>query len=128
MISGPILLRGRPLLPGSGPFLFGILNCTPDSFSDGGQYPDAAAAIAAGLRLACEARMPSTWAANPLVPGASQYRMTSKSDAHARWSSALAKAFGADGPAISIDTRSATVAEAALKAGASIVNDVSGAA
>lgn len=123
--ADPILLRARPVVPGGGPFIFGILNCTPDSFSDGGLYPTAQAAIDAGCRMADEGADAidvggeSTRPGSQPVPADEQIRRTQPVIA------ALARRFGPDGPAISIDTRSATVAEAALDAGATIVNDIS---
>jgi dihydropteroate synthase len=121
----PILLRGRPLLPGSGPFVFGILNCTPDSFSDGGLYANPADAIQAGCRMADEGAAAidiggeSTRPGSQPVPPDEQIRRTQAVIA------GLAGRFGRDGPAISIDTQSAQAAEAALDAGATIVNDIS---
>lgn len=121
----PIRLRGRPVVPGGGPFVFGILNVTPDSFSDGGAYPTADDAVNAGLRMADEGADAldvggeSTRPGSQEVPPDEQIRRTQ--DVIAR----LAQRMGADGPAISIDTRSAAVAEAALDAGATIINDVS---
>ncbi len=49
-----IVLRGRPLAPGARPFVVGILNVTPDSFSDGGWFYDPRAAVEAGCRMADE--------------------------------------------------------------------------
>lgn len=123
--ADPILLRGRPVTPGSGPFIFGILNCTPDSFSDGGLHASPEAAIDAGCRMADEGADAidvggeSTRPGSLPVPPEEQIRRTQKVIA------ALARRFGSDGPALSIDTRSAQVAEAALDAGAVIVNDIS---
>jgi dihydropteroate synthase len=125
MYSGPIRLRGRPLLAGSGPFIFGILNCTPDSFSDGGKYLRSADAIAAGLQMArdgadaIDVGGESTRPGSQPVPPDEQIRRTREVIA------ALVRSLGDSGPAVSIDTRSSQVAKAALDAGASIVNDVS---
>lgn len=122
---GPIVARRREIIPGAGPFLFGILNCTPDSFSDGGLHERTADAVAAGMRMAEEGADvidvggESTRPGSRPVPPDEQIRRTREVIA------ALARRFGPDGPAISIDTRSAQVARAALDAGASIVNDVS---
>ncbi len=119
------MCRGRAVLPGGGPFVFGILNVTPDSFSDGGAYPTPDDAVAAGVRMAAEGADvidvggESTRPGSQAVPADEQIRRTQRVIA------ALAERFGPDGPAISIDTRLAAVADAALKAGASIINDVS---
>src|SRR5919202_3335140 len=45
-------LRDRVLYPGRPPLVMGIVNVTPDSFSDGGRFPDLDAAVAHGLELA----------------------------------------------------------------------------
>ena len=103
-VAEPILLRGRPVVPGSGPFTFGILNCTPDSFSDGGLYATPADAIAAGCRMADEGADAidvggeSTRPGSLPVPPDEQIRRTQEVIA------ALVSRFGHDGPAVSIDT------------------------
>jgi len=113
------------LVAGAGPFVCAILNVTPDSFSDGGVYRTADEAIGAGCRMAEEgADMvdvggESTRPGSQPVPADEQIRRTEPVVA------GLAKRLGCEGPALSIDTRSAKVAAAALEAGASIINDVS---
>jgi len=117
--------RGRAVGPGGGPFVVGILNVTPDSFSDGGKYFGPAAAVEAGWRMAdqgadvVDVGGESTRPGSAYVPADEQMRRTQPVIAE------LAKRFGPDGPAISIDTRLASVARAAIDAGASIVNDIS---
>ncbi|GMV95757.1 MAG: dihydropteroate synthase [Phycisphaerae bacterium] len=112
-------------MPGGGPFIFGVLNCTPDSFSDGGRYGTVEAAVAAGCRMAdagadaIDVGGESTRPGSRPVPADEQIRRTQSVIAE------LARRFGATGPALSIDTRLAEVAVAALDAGASIINDVS---
>ncbi len=113
------------MVPGAGPFIFGVLNVTPDSFSDGGQFASPAVAIETGCRMAEEGADlidvggESTRPGSLAVPADEQIRRTQPVIAE------LARRFGIDGPAISIDTRLADVAEAALAAGASVVNDIS---
>ena len=51
---GPLQFRSRAVVPDAGLFVFGILNVTPDSFSDGGVCPTPADAIDAGCRMADE--------------------------------------------------------------------------
>jgi len=120
-----MLLRGRPLQPGSGPFVFGVLNVTPDSFSDGGLYAKASDAIEAACRMAdagadvIDVGGESTRPGAEPVPADEQIRRTQPVIA------SLVERFGSDGPAISIDTRLAAVAQAALDAGARIINDIS---
>jgi dihydropteroate synthase len=115
--------RPRPVLslPHDRPLVMGILNVTPDSFSDGGTLTDpvatARAMVAAGadiLDIGGESTRPGA----PEVPVADEIART------APVITAL-RAAGIATP-VSIDTRKAAVARAALDAGAQIVNDVSG--
>ncbi len=123
--ENPMVLRGRVLRPGAGPFVVGVLNVTPDSFSDAGRFYDARVAVEAGARMADEGADVVDIGGESTRPGSAavlpneQIRRTQPVIAE------LAKRFGHDGPAISIDTRSAAVARAALDAGATIVNDIS---
>lgn len=105
------------------PRIMGILNTTPDSFSDGGQFLDHGAALAQGKALAQVSDMldiggESTRPGAPEVPVAEEIARTAPVIASLR-------AGGVDCP-ISIDTRKAGVARAALAAGAGVVNDVAG--
>jgi len=101
----------------------GIVNATPDSFSDGGQYLGAAG-VEHGLRLAREGATildvggESTRPGAPPVSPAEQIRRVVP----------VIEGLRAELPdhAISIDTRSALVARAAIQAGATAINDVSG--
>jgi dihydropteroate synthase len=112
----------------SRPFrLMGIVNVTPDSFSDGGRYLDASAAIAHGERLAREGADILDVGGESTRPGAEP---VSEAEELARVlpvieGLAAAAAAMPVAPQISIDTSKAAVAEAALAAGASLVNDVS---
>ncbi len=102
--------------------LMGILNVTPDSFSDGGRHAEPAAALAAAERLKADG---ATWidvGGESTRPGAEPVDATTERDRILPVVRALA-ARGL-GP-ISIDTRRAVVAGAALAAGATLVNDVS---
>ena len=111
----------------SRPFrLMGIVNVTPDSFSDGGRYLDAGAAIAHGEQLAAEGADILDVGGESTRPGAEP---VSEAQELARVlpvieGLAAAAARMPSGPQISIDTSKAHVAEAALEAGASLVNDV----
>lgn len=105
------------------PRIMGILNVTPDSFSDGGQFLDPGAALAQGRALAAVSDIldiggESTRPGAPEVPEAAEIARTAPVIAALR-------AGGVASP-ISIDTRKAEVAAAALAAGAGIVNDVAG--
>jgi dihydropteroate synthase len=102
------------------PVLMGIVNVTPDSFSDGGQWLDPAAAIAHGLDLAREGATILDIGGESTRPGA---HSVSAAEELRRVVPVLEGL--RDAPArLSIDTTKTVVAEAALDAGADIVNDV----
>jgi dihydropteroate synthase len=102
--------------------IVGILNVTPDSFSDGGRWSDADAAIAHGLGMVAagasivdvggESTRPG---ADPVDPAAEEARVVP-----------VIAALAGQGVTVSVDTRHASTASAAIEAGARIVNDVSG--
>jgi dihydropteroate synthase len=100
----------------------GILNVTPDSFSDGGAWYDADAAVAHGLALVAEGADVVDVGGESTRPGATPI----DADEELRRVRPVVRALAAEGVAVSIDTTRATVAEAALADGATIVNDVSG--
>jgi len=102
--------------------LMGILNVTPDSFSDGGRFLDAEAAIAHGLRLLGEGAGILDVGGESTRPGAQPVEAAAEI---ARVGPVLEGLRGGLGEArVSIDTSKLAVAEVALRAGASIVNDV----
>jgi dihydropteroate synthase len=112
--------RGR-LDFSTGCLIMGVLNVTPDSFSDGGQFFDAGEAVARGLQMAAEGAAvidvggESTRPGSEPVPAAEQIqRVFPVIEALAQQS---------DVP-ISIDTHDVEVARAALDAGAAVVNDI----
>ena len=103
-----------------GTLVMGILNVTPDSFSDGGRYLDADAAIAHGLRLLPEGAdivdvggESTRPGADPVDPGEEARRVVP-----------VIEALSGQGR-VSVDTRHEAVARAAVEAGATLVNDVS---
>jgi len=98
----------------------GIVNVTPDSFSDGGRYLDPGAAIAHGEELAAEGADVLDVGGESTRPGAAEVGVTEELERVLPVVEALAGA----GHRVSIDTSKAVVAERALAAGASIVNDV----
>ncbi|WP_176249476.1 dihydropteroate synthase [Sulfitobacter sp. HGT1] len=106
------------------PRIMGILNTTPDSFSDGGQHADVADAVTAGLAMAQSGADIIDIGGESTRPGASFVPIETEIKRTAPAISAL-RAAGLTLP-ISIDTRKAAVAEAAVGAGANLVNDVSG--
>jgi dihydropteroate synthase len=101
----------------------GIVNVTPDSFSDGGIYLDAAAAIEHGFQLARDGAAVLDVGGESTRPGAEAVA----ADEELRRVLPVVHELAANaGVPVSIDTTKARVARAALEAGASIVNDVSG--
>lgn len=100
--------------------VMGIVNVTPDSFSDGGLYLDADAAIAHGRRLLAEGADILDVGGESTRPGAAAV----PAEEELRRTEPVVRALAADGAAVSIDTSKVAVAEAALDAGAEIVNDV----
>lgn len=104
------------------PAVMGVLNLTPDSFSDGGRYPDPEAAIAAGLAMADAGADIIDIGGESTRPGAPPVPATVE---QARVLPVIA-ALAAHGLCVSIDTRNAKTMEAALDSGATIVNDISG--
>lgn len=104
------------------PRLMGILNVTPDSFSDGGRFLDLPAALAQGRALAEAGADILDIGGESTRPGAAEVPLAEELARTAPVVHALRA--GGLGVPISIDTRKARVAEAALAAGADMVNDV----
>jgi dihydropteroate synthase len=103
------------------PQIMGILNVTPDSFSDGGRFLDPAAALAQAQAMVAEGAALLDIGGESTRPGAAEVPVA---DEIARTEPVIAALRDAGVP-LSIDTRKAAVAQAALAAGAGIVNDVS---
>lgn len=103
------------------PRVMGILNVTPDSFSDGGRHGEASAAIAAGLAMAAAGADIVDVGGESARPGAAAVPAEQEQDRILPVVQAVAAAVR-----VSVDTRNASTMQAALAAGASIVNDVSG--
>ena len=103
----------------------GVLNVTPDSFSDGGLYADAAAAVAHGARMADDGADIVDVGGESTRPGAAPVA----ADEELQRVLPVIEALRASRPdlVVSIDTRHSRVAKEAVAAGASIINDISGA-
>jgi dihydropteroate synthase len=101
------------------PKLMGVVNVTPDSFSDGGLFLDAGAAVEHGLELAAQGAEILDVGGESTRPGAAE---VSEEEELARVVPVVAGL--AEAATVSIDTSKVAVAEAAIDAGASIVNDV----
>jgi len=102
--------------------VMGVVNVTPDSFSDGGRWLDPAAAIAHGRELAAEGAVILDVGGESTRPGAEP---VGEAEELRRVIPVIEGLAAAGGAAISVDTTKAAVARAALAAGASYVNDVS---
>jgi len=102
--------------------VMGILNVTPDSFADGGRHNDFDAAVARGLEMIVEDVDIIDIGGESTRPGADR---VSEADEIARTIPVITE-LAMHGVKISIDTMRASTAKAAIKAGASIINDVSG--
>lgn len=103
------------------PQVMGIVNATPDSFSDGGQYADAAAAAGAGADMAGQGAAIIDVGGESTRPGAANVWAGDEIERIVPVIGPLA----ASGAAVSADTRKAEVMEAAIAAGAALINDVS---
>ena len=104
------------------PVIMGILNVTPDSFSDGGQHNAIEDALAYAKRMADEGALIIDVGGESTRPGAAE---VSSEEELAR-TVEVVRALAAEEICVSIDTRKPQVARACVEAGASIINDVSG--
>ncbi|MDE2240596.1 MAG: dihydropteroate synthase [Rhodospirillales bacterium] len=104
------------------PLVMGILNVTPDSFSDGGLHFSPDAAIAAGKRMRAAGADILDIGGESTRPGAQPLPVNLEIDRIVP----VIRALAAEGAVISIDTRNAATMNAALEAGGKIVNDISG--
>ena len=113
-------VRGLPALDRCR--VMGVINVTPDSFSDGGAFADADSAVKHGRQLLAAGADLLDVGGESTRPGAER---VSAAEERARVEPVVA-ALAAAGAVVSIDTMRASTAEAALRAGARLVNDVSG--
>jgi len=116
-----------PLVPvphlGQGaPVVWGVLNVTPDSFSDGGRFDSIERALEQAQRMIEQGADVIDIGGESTRPGAQRVDAQQESERVLP----VVRALAADGVAVSIDTMRSQVASAALDAGAQIVNDVSG--
>lgn len=102
--------------------IWGIVNVTPDSFSDGGRYLDVDRAVALGLRLRADGATVLDIGGESTRPGAERVGPAIEQE---RVLPVIEQLVAAGAP-VSIDTLNASTAAAAVRAGARIVNDVSG--
>ena len=132
--AAPVAARVRALLerlsaprPSLGPLCFdrplvmGVLNVTPDSFSDGGDYFDSDAAVAEGRRMVEAAADIIDIGGESTRPGAAR----PSPEQERRRVLPVVRALAGLGPTLTVDTRRAEIMAAALEAGAGGVNDIS---
>ncbi|MEU0128281.1 dihydropteroate synthase [Streptomyces sp. NPDC006289] len=119
-------LRGRGTVRGLPEWdrcaVMGVVNVTPDSFSDGGHWFDTTAAIKHGLELAAEGADLIDVGGESTRPGASRVDEAEE----LRRVIPVVRGLAAEGVTVSVDTMRAGVAEQSVAAGAALVNDVSG--
>lgn len=106
------------------PRLFGIINLTPDSFSDGGQFSSVESAVKKACTLLDEGAFAIDAGGESTRPGAEEISVEEEKSRVIPFIRELRKE--RPGVVISIDTRKAAVAASAMEAGADIINDVSG--
>ena len=117
----PPLHLGERIVRLDQPQVMGIVNATLDSFSDGGQFADAAAAAEAGAQMVAEGAAIVDIGGESTRPGAAAVWEGDEIERVAP----IVRQLAGGGAAVSIDTRKAGVMEAGLAAGARLVNDVS---
>ncbi|MCB1210744.1 MAG: dihydropteroate synthase [Verrucomicrobiales bacterium] len=122
-MTGPWLIRGTSHFPHQRGMVMGIVNVTPDSFSDGGRFRDAGRAVEHALRLISEGAEILDIGGESTRPGAEPVDVAEELR---RVLPVIRGVRSQTQVLISIDTMKAAVARAALDAGADILNDVSG--
>ncbi|QES43038.1 dihydropteroate synthase [Streptomyces venezuelae] len=119
-------LRGRGSVQGLPEWdrcaVMGVVNVTPDSFSDGGRWFDTTAAVKHGIDLVAQGADLVDVGGESTRPGAPRV----DEDEELKRVVPVVRGLAAEGVTVSVDTMRATVAEQALAAGAVLVNDVSG--
>jgi dihydropteroate synthase len=121
--SGKLRARGLSIDFGPRPLVMGILNVTPDSFSDGGAYSSVDEAVAAARRMIEEGATVIDVGGESTRPG---HQPVDAETEISRTIPVIERLAQGTNTPISIDTSKAAVARAALKAGAHIVNDIWG--
>jgi len=115
-------LRTRSLTTADHTLVMGIVNVTPDSFSDGGRWSDPGTAIEHAMHLQRSGADLIDVGGESTRPGAGTVGVKEEIDRVVSVVEPLARA----GVVVSVDTRKAAVAEAAIAAGAEVINDVGG--
>jgi len=120
---GPHVLRPGCVDRGMRPLVMGVLNVTPDSFSDGGRYADLPSAAARGVEMAEQGAQIIDVGGESTRPGS---QSVSAEEESRRVLPVIESLAGKIGVPISIDTTKAEVARRAAAAGATMLNDISG--
>jgi dihydropteroate synthase len=116
-------INGQTIDVSAQPILMGVVNVTPDSFSDGGEFFTTESAVEQGRRLAAEGAQIIDIGGESTRPGA---EAVSADEELGRVIPVISKLRNSVSAFLSIDTSKASVARAALDAGATIINDVTG--
>lgn len=116
-------IAGKTIDFAQGAWIMGVLNVTPDSFSDGGNFTDVDTALAHALRMVEEGARIIDIGGESTRPGADA---VSDTEELRRVVPVISRLAAQSEALISIDTSKASVARAALDAGASIINDITG--
>lgn len=119
----PLVLGGRTFTFGARTYVMGVVNVTPDSFSDGGRYFGTEAAVAHGVKLAEAGADVLDVGGESTRPGSPP---VSADEELARILPVIEGLRARTDVPISVDTTKAAVAREALKAGAALINDISG--
>lgn len=125
----PLLLRAGRLIFGQRTYVMGILNVTPDSFSDGGRFLDPRAAVRRALAMADEGADIIDVGGESTRPGSSPIGLREELRRVLPVLEALLPALRrrpGGGPLVSIDTTRSETARRAITAGAGLINDISG--
>lgn len=128
-MPAPLTLRGRTFHWGSRTYLMGILNVTPDSFSDGGSFNTLAAAVTQAQQLADAGADIIDVGGQSTRPGAVEVSIEEEIERVVPVVRELRQAAGSTAlneVPISVDTARSEVAQAAIAAGADMINDISG--
>ncbi len=123
VMGGPVFRAGAFAIPLTRTYVMGILNVTPDSFSDGGKYQSVQAAVSRAVEMAREGADIIDIGGQSTRPG---YQAVSQEEEWARIQEVIPAVVRAAGLPVSVDTFYPWVAQRALAAGASILNDVTG--
>ena len=123
-VVSPILLCGRHRLALDRPLVMGVLNVTPDSFSDGGRYLDAALALERARGMLDDGADLIDIGGESTRPGAAETSERDEIDRVIPLIERLRGECGERGVPMSLDTRKPAVMRAAIDAGADMINDV----